>query len=167
MSADSYHIGSNKDDMKCQYHIAVCILWRVTSFSSQFPTYQKMFAKVVIFCVALAAAHASLVGPMGLGAPLMAAGPLGIGIGKGMIAAPVARIAAPIGLVGNGLIGNGMLANGVIGNGMLANGVIAGNGILANRLVGGHGIAGAPLAIGTGLLGAPIGLGLGLGKAIL
>ncbi|GIY48152.1 hypothetical protein CEXT_284591 [Caerostris extrusa] len=133
---------------------------RTTSFSSQFPTYHKMFAKVVIFCAALAAAHASLVGPIGLGAPVMAAGPLGIGIGKGMIA-------APIGLVGNGLIGNGMIANGIIANGMLANGVIAGNGIIANGVIGGHGIAGAPLAIGTGLLGAPVGLGMGLGKAIL
>ncbi|GIY62419.1 hypothetical protein CDAR_50501 [Caerostris darwini] len=115
---------------------------------------------VVIFCAALAAAHASLVGPMGLAAPIMAAGPLGLGIGKGMITAPVARVAALIGLVGNGLIGNGMFANGLI-----ANGVIAGNGILANGLIAGHGIAGAPLAIGTGLLGAPV--GLGLGKAIL
>ncbi|GIY62428.1 hypothetical protein CDAR_50551 [Caerostris darwini] len=121
-----------------------------------------MFAKVVVFCAALAAAHASLVGPMGLGGPIMAAGPLGLGIGKGMIATPVARIASPIGLVGNGLIGNGMLANGLI-----ANGVVAGSGILANGLVGGHGIAGAPLVIGTGLLGAPVSLGLGLGKAIL
>ncbi|GBN15606.1 hypothetical protein AVEN_123929-1, partial [Araneus ventricosus] len=40
---------------------------------------------VVIFCAALAAAHASLVGPLGLGAPVLAAGPLGIG--KGLIAA--------------------------------------------------------------------------------
>ncbi|GIX76302.1 hypothetical protein CDAR_418581 [Caerostris darwini] len=130
-----------------------------------------MFAKVVIFCAALAAAQASLVGAMGLGAPIMTAGPLGLGIGKGMIAAPVARIAAPIaltnGLVGNGLIANGLVANGVIANGMLANGVIAGNGILANGLIAGHGIAGAPLAIGTGLLGGPVGLGLGLAKAIL
>ncbi|CAL1287729.1 unnamed protein product, partial [Larinioides sclopetarius] len=45
-----------------------------------------MFAKVVIFCAALAAAHASLVGPLGLGAPVLAAGPYGMG--KGMIAAP-------------------------------------------------------------------------------
>ncbi|GIY81475.1 hypothetical protein CEXT_66281, partial [Caerostris extrusa] len=50
---------------------------------------------VVIFCAALTAAHASLVGPMGLGAPIMAVGPLSLGLGKGMIAAPVARIAAP------------------------------------------------------------------------
>ncbi|GIY88400.1 uncharacterized protein CEXT_801851 [Caerostris extrusa] len=47
-----------------------------------------MFAKVVIFCAALAAAHASLVGPLGLGAPVLAAGPLGLGLGKGLIAAP-------------------------------------------------------------------------------
>ncbi|GIX76296.1 uncharacterized protein CDAR_418561 [Caerostris darwini] len=151
-----------------------------------------MFAKVVIFCAALAAVHASLVGPLGLGAPVLAAGPLGLGLGKGLIAAPaVATVssqrtainhvapAAPIGaaapitlangLVGNGLIANGLIANRVIGNGMLVNGVIAGNGILANGPVTGHGIAGAPLAIGTGLLGAPVGLGLGLGlgKAIL
>ncbi|GBN94829.1 hypothetical protein AVEN_58646-1 [Araneus ventricosus] len=44
-----------------------------------------MFAKVVIFCSALAAAHASLAGPLGLGAPVLAAGPLGYG--KGLIAA--------------------------------------------------------------------------------
>ncbi|GIY84416.1 hypothetical protein CDAR_278601 [Caerostris darwini] len=101
---------------------------------------------------------------------IMAAGPLGLGLGKGMIA-------APIGLVGNGLIGNGLIANRVIGNGILANGVIAGNGILTNRMlangmlangvIGGHGIVGAPLAIGTCLIGGPVGLGLGLGKAIL
>ncbi|GIX97325.1 uncharacterized protein CEXT_500391 [Caerostris extrusa] len=50
-----------------------------------------MFAKVVIFCAALAAAHASLVGPLGYGAygygaPVLAAGPYGLG--KGLIAAP-------------------------------------------------------------------------------
>ncbi|KAF8787630.1 hypothetical protein HNY73_009208 [Argiope bruennichi] len=45
-----------------------------------------MFAKVVIFCAALAASHASFVGPLGLGAPVLAAGPLGYG--KGLIAAP-------------------------------------------------------------------------------
>ncbi|GBN62294.1 hypothetical protein AVEN_36304-1, partial [Araneus ventricosus] len=45
-----------------------------------------MFAKVVIFCATLAAAHASLAGPLGLGAPVLAAGPLGYG--KGLIAAP-------------------------------------------------------------------------------
>ncbi|GIY91578.1 hypothetical protein CEXT_19161 [Caerostris extrusa] len=59
---------------------------------------------------------------------------LGLDLGKGMIAAPVARVAAPIGLVGNGHIGNGMLTNGVIaGNGIA-------NGMLANGVIGGHGI---------------------------
>ncbi|GIY75553.1 uncharacterized protein CDAR_238431 [Caerostris darwini] len=155
-----------------------------------------MFAKVVIFCAALAAAHASLVGTYGLGAPVLAAGPLGLG--KGLIAtapavatvssqrtainhvAPAAAIGAatPIALANGLYAGNGLIANGLYGNGVLANGVIAGNGILANGLVAGHGIA-APLAIGNGLLGAPyglgvgkvglaapLGLGLGLGKAI-
>ncbi|GIY46566.1 uncharacterized protein CDAR_408211 [Caerostris darwini] len=148
-----------------------------------------MFAKVVIFCAALAAAHASLVGTYGLVAPVLAAGPLGIG--KGLIGAvpavatvssqrtainhvaPAAAIgaAAPIALAnglyaGNGILanrvvaGNGLIANGLYGNGVLANGVIAGNGILANGLVAGHGIA-SPLAIGNGLLGAPYGLGVG------
>ncbi|GBO31466.1 hypothetical protein AVEN_205488-1, partial [Araneus ventricosus] len=45
-----------------------------------------MFAKVVIFCAAFAAAQASLVGPLGLGAPVLAAGHLGYG--SGLIAAP-------------------------------------------------------------------------------
>ncbi|KAF8787628.1 hypothetical protein HNY73_009206 [Argiope bruennichi] len=44
-----------------------------------------MFAKIVIFCAALAASHASFVGPLGLGAPVLAAGPLGYG--KGLISA--------------------------------------------------------------------------------
>ncbi|GIY46563.1 uncharacterized protein CDAR_408181 [Caerostris darwini] len=152
-----------------------------------------MFAKIVIFCAALAAAHASLVGTYGLGAPVLAAGPLGLG--KGLIAtapavatvssqrtainhvAPAAAIgaAAPIalanGLVGNGfiangLVGNGLIANGLYGNGVLANGVIAGNGILANGLVAGHGIA-APLAIGNGLLGVgKVGLAAPLGLGL-
>ncbi|GIY71485.1 uncharacterized protein CEXT_14171 [Caerostris extrusa] len=89
-----------------------------------------MFAKVVIFCAALAAAHASVVGTYGLGAPILAAGPLGIG--KGLIGAvpvvatvssqrtainhvaPAAAIgaAAPIALA-NGLVGNGLIANGL------------------------------------------------------
>ncbi|GFU24875.1 uncharacterized protein NPIL_154331 [Nephila pilipes] len=148
----------------------------------------KMFAKVVLFCAALAAAQASLIAPVGLGAPVLAAGPLGYG--KGLIAsapviatvssqktaidhiAPAAGIAvaaAPIALAGNGILGNGLaahngiLSNGVIaGNGILANGVIAGNGILANGLAG-HGIQAAPLAVGTGLLGASYGLGAGYG----
>ncbi|GIX97332.1 hypothetical protein CEXT_500421 [Caerostris extrusa] len=126
----------------------------------------------------------------GIRRPLLAAGPYGLGLGKGLIAAPAvatvssqrtainhvapaARIAAgPVALVGNGLIGNGLIGNGLygnglignglIGNGYLGNGVIAGNGILANGLVAGHaGLAGAPLAIGGGLLGAPVGLGVG------
>ncbi|GIY46586.1 uncharacterized protein CDAR_408371 [Caerostris darwini] len=102
-----------------------------------------MFAKVIIFCAALAAAHASLAGTYGLGAPVLAAGPLGIG--KGLIGAvpavatvstqrtainhvaPAAAIgaAAPIALA-NGLVaGNGLIANGLVGNGLIANGLIA------------------------------------------
>ncbi|GFX70494.1 uncharacterized protein TNCV_4474281 [Trichonephila clavipes] len=151
---------------------------------------------IVIFCAALAAAHASLIAPAALGAPILASGPLGLGLGKGLIAgvpsiatvssqtaainhvAPAAPLVvaavAPIALAGNGLISNGLIANGLVANGILGSGVIAGKGILAN------GIAAAPLAIGTGLLGAPVGLeigklglglgaplGVGLGKTIL
>ncbi|GFS51525.1 hypothetical protein TNIN_41011, partial [Trichonephila inaurata madagascariensis] len=93
-----------------------------------------MFAKVVIFCAALAAAHASLIAPSVLGAPVLAAGPLGLGLGKGLIAgvpsiatvssqrtainhvapaAPLAVAAAPIALAGNGLIANGLIGNGL------------------------------------------------------
>ncbi|GIY71475.1 hypothetical protein CEXT_14111 [Caerostris extrusa] len=97
--------------------------------------------KVVIFCVALAAAHASLIGTYGLGAPVLAAGPLGFG--KGLIAAPAVAtvssreppsttlhqqlpLAPPHPLLANGLVaGNGLLANGLYGNGVLANEVIA------------------------------------------
>ncbi|GFY39360.1 hypothetical protein TNIN_151981, partial [Trichonephila inaurata madagascariensis] len=43
---------------------------------------------IIILCAALAAAHASLVGPLGYGAPIVAAGPLGLGLGKGLIGAP-------------------------------------------------------------------------------
>ncbi|GIY71479.1 hypothetical protein CEXT_14141 [Caerostris extrusa] len=139
----------------------------------------KLRSSSLLRCT-LAAAHGSLVGTYGLGAPVLAAGPLGIG--KGLIgAAPaVATVSSrdrhqprcpscrhwrrrPIalanglvgnGLIANGLVGNGLIANGLYGNGVLANGVIAGNGILANGLVAGHGIA-APLAVGNGLLGAP------------
>ncbi|GBM38823.1 hypothetical protein AVEN_171104-1, partial [Araneus ventricosus] len=45
-----------------------------------------MFAKILIICSAFAAAHASLIAPIGYGAPVLTAGPLGIG--KGLIAAP-------------------------------------------------------------------------------
>ncbi|GFQ80984.1 uncharacterized protein TNCT_405731 [Trichonephila clavata] len=47
-----------------------------------------MFSKIIILCAALAAAHASLVGSLGYGAPVVAAGPLGLGLGKGLIGAP-------------------------------------------------------------------------------
>ncbi|GFU24877.1 uncharacterized protein NPIL_154351 [Nephila pilipes] len=123
-----------------------------------------MFAKIVLFCAALAATQASLIAPIGLGAPVLAAGHLGYG--KGLIAAapaiatlssqktainhvaPAAGIAvatAPVALVNNGILGNGLVA--------------------------GHGIRSAPLAIGSGLLGSPYGIGagyhgLGYGAAI-
>ncbi|GFS64395.1 hypothetical protein NPIL_648371, partial [Nephila pilipes] len=45
-----------------------------------------MFTKVVILCAALAAAQATLIAPAALGAPVLAAGPLGLGLGKGLIA---------------------------------------------------------------------------------
>ncbi|GBL66374.1 hypothetical protein AVEN_88588-1 [Araneus ventricosus] len=136
---------------------------------------QNITTKVVIFCAAFAAAQASLVGPLGLGAPVLAAGHLGYG--NGLIAAPaVATLssqrtainhvapAAPIAAAAP-------LRYAAAAPLALSNGVIAGNGILANGLVAGHGLA-APLAIGNGLLGAHYGLGvgrlgLGLGKAIL
>ncbi|GIY58849.1 uncharacterized protein CDAR_75691 [Caerostris darwini] len=96
-----------------------------------------MFVKVVIFCAALAAAHASLVGTYGLGAPILAAGPLGIG--KGLIGAvpAVATVssqrtainhvapAAAIGAAAPIALANGLVA----GNGLLANGLVAGNGL--------------------------------------
>ncbi|GIY46569.1 uncharacterized protein CDAR_408241 [Caerostris darwini] len=143
-----------------------------------------MFAKVVIFCAAFVAAHASLVGTYGLGAPVLAAGPLGLG--KGLIAtapaiatvssqrtainhvAPAAAIgdAAPIALANRLYAANGLVANGLIGNGLIANGLY-GNGIAAPLAIG-NGLLGAPYGLGVGKLGlaAPLGLGLGLGKAI-
>ncbi|GIY48164.1 uncharacterized protein CEXT_284651 [Caerostris extrusa] len=63
-------------------------MWKSFAFEADSSTHPKMFAKVVIFCAALAAVHASLVGPLGLGAPVLAAGPLGLGLGKGLIATP-------------------------------------------------------------------------------
>ncbi|GIY84365.1 hypothetical protein CDAR_278271 [Caerostris darwini] len=101
-----------------------------------------MLVKVLIFCAVVAAAHASLVGPVGWGAPALAAGPWGLA-GKAW-AAPVA--AAPYGYLGNG--------------------VIAGNGILANGLVAGHGLAApwgvaAPYGVAKVGLAGPLGLGLG------
>ncbi|GBN45469.1 hypothetical protein AVEN_103866-1 [Araneus ventricosus] len=66
-----------------------------------------MFAKIVILCVVLAAAHASVIGPVdwGWGAPAAVAAPWGLA-GKGW-AGPAL---APLGY-GN-LLGNGILANG-------------------------------------------------------
>ncbi|GIY32264.1 hypothetical protein CEXT_74311 [Caerostris extrusa] len=110
-----------------------------------------------LLCCTLAAAHASVVGTYGLGAPVLAAGPLGIG--KGLIGAvpavatvssqrtainhvaPAAAIgaAAPIALA-NGLVGNGLIANGLVGSGLIANGLY-GNGVLANGVIAGNGIS--------------------------
>ncbi|GFY75499.1 hypothetical protein TNIN_244221 [Trichonephila inaurata madagascariensis] len=118
---------------------------------------------------------------------VLAAGPLGLGLGKGLItsipsiatvssqrttinhvapaapiaAAPLAVVtAAPIALANNGLIANGLFANGLVSNGLLANGIL-GNGVIGGNGILSNGIAAAPLAIGTGLLGAPVGLGIG------
>ncbi|GIY84379.1 uncharacterized protein CDAR_278381 [Caerostris darwini] len=144
--------------------------------------------EVVIFCAAVAAAHTSLVGPLGLGAPVLAAGPLGLGLGKGLIAAPaVATVssqrtainhvapatpigaAAPIalakGLIGNGLIGNGLIANRVLGNGILANGII-GNGLVANRVIG-NGYLGNGVIAGNGILANGLVAGHGIAGAPL
>ncbi|GBM29133.1 hypothetical protein AVEN_218082-1, partial [Araneus ventricosus] len=82
---------------------------------------------VLIICAAFAAAHASLIAPIGYGAPVLTAGPLGIG--KGLIAAPAlatvssqkaamnhvapgARVAvapAPIALSSHGILTNGLI----------------------------------------------------------
>ncbi|GFY75509.1 hypothetical protein TNIN_244321 [Trichonephila inaurata madagascariensis] len=153
-----------------------------------------MIAKVVIFCAALAAVHASLAGPLGYGAPLIAAGSLGLGLGKGLVgvpaiatvssqrtainhvapAAPIGAAAAPLAIAGAPIAVAARIAAAPIAIAAplaYGNGVIAGNGILANRIGAGYGIA-EPLAHGNGLLGAGYGLGvgrlgLGLGKAIL
>ncbi|GFR15832.1 uncharacterized protein TNCT_116261 [Trichonephila clavata] len=141
-----------------------------------------MFAKVVIFCAALAAAHASLAGPLGYGAPVLTAGHLGLGLGKGLIAAPaVATVSSQKTAINHvapaaPVVAAAPLAYGY--NGILANGLYAGHGLagplayghgLAGPLAYGHGLAG-PLGYGHGLVGAPYGLGvgkLGLGKVIL
>ncbi|GFY64512.1 hypothetical protein TNIN_114481, partial [Trichonephila inaurata madagascariensis] len=142
---------------------------------------------VVIFCAALAAAHASLIAPAALNAPFLAAGPLGLGLGKGLITgipsitnvssqttainhvAPAAPIAAallavaavaPIALVNNGLIAKELITNGLISNGLLANGIL-GNRVIAGNGILANGIAAAHLAITTGHLGAPVILGIG------
>ncbi|GBM40170.1 hypothetical protein AVEN_100577-1 [Araneus ventricosus] len=62
-----------------------------------------MFAKVVILCVVLEAAHASLIGPARWGAPSIATGAYGVA-GRGLVA-PVA--AAPVGYVGAPVVANG------------------------------------------------------------
>ncbi|GIY48156.1 hypothetical protein CEXT_284611 [Caerostris extrusa] len=142
------------------------------AFEANSSTHPKMFTKVVIFCAALAAVHASLDGPLGLGAPVLAAGPLGLGLGKGADRRPCSvhsvfpedrhqprrpccthwrrrTLAVVNGLVGNGLIANGLVGNGLIANGLVGNGLIA-NGILANGLIG-NGLV-ANRVIGNGIL---------------
>ncbi|GFQ74419.1 hypothetical protein TNCT_94651 [Trichonephila clavata] len=82
------------------------------------------------------------------GCSRLAAGPLGLGLGKGLIpgvpsiatvssqraainhvapAAPIAAaplaVAAPIVLAGNGLITNGLIGNGLVSNGLVVNGI--------------------------------------------
>ncbi|GIY82698.1 uncharacterized protein CEXT_436651 [Caerostris extrusa] len=155
-----------------------------------------MFAKVVIFCVALAAAHASLIGTYGLGAPVLAAGPLGLG--KGLIAAPaVATVSSQRTAINHVAPAAAIGAAAPIA---LANGLVAGNGLLANGLYGRQRefsptessletassptdsspdtesphpspsatVFSEPLRSRVGKVGlaAPLGLGLGLGKAI-
>ncbi|GIY32963.1 hypothetical protein CEXT_292851 [Caerostris extrusa] len=147
-----------------------------------------MFAKVVIFC-AVSCCPLFPFGTYGLGAPVLATEP--IGLGKGLIAtapaiatvssqrtainhvAPAAAIgaAAPIALAnrlvaGNGLLanelnaGNGLLANGLVGNGLIANGLY-GNGVLANGVIAGNGILANGLVAGHGIAG-PLSKGNGL-----
>ncbi|GIY84360.1 hypothetical protein CDAR_278241 [Caerostris darwini] len=95
-----------------------------------------MFAKIVILCLVVAAAHASLVGPLGWGGPVgLAAGPWGLA-GKGWGAAPY---------------------------GYYGNGAIAGNGILSSGWRGTWGGV-APLGVAKVGVAGPLGLGLGLGK---
>ncbi|GIY66241.1 hypothetical protein CDAR_427931 [Caerostris darwini] len=131
-----------------------------------------MLAKVLIICAALAAAQASVMGS------------IGYRMGKGMVAVPtiatvssqkavinhvapaalVAVAAAPVALVGNGMLGNGVM----VGNGMLGNGIIAGNGMLGNGIIGGHGMLGNGIMVGNGMLGNGVIAGNGmLGNGII
>ncbi|XP_055942482.1 cuticle protein 63-like [Argiope bruennichi] len=134
-----------------------------------------MFAKIVIFCAALAAAHASLVGPYGWGAPVY---------GKALVAAPaVATVstqktainhvapAAPVAAAAPLAVATPYAAAPYA----YGAGLVAGHGLAAPYaygagLVAGHGLAapfvGAPYGLGVGKLGLGYGYGLGHGKAI-
>ncbi|GFT33540.1 uncharacterized protein NPIL_160221 [Nephila pilipes] len=103
-----------------------------------------MFSKIVILCAALAAAHASLVGPMGYGAPVVAAGPLGLGLGNGLIGAPaVATVSSQRTAINHVAPAGGL---GLAGAGL----GLARAGLAAAPLA----IAGAPIA--AGIAAAPI-----------
>ncbi|KAF8787653.1 hypothetical protein HNY73_009230 [Argiope bruennichi] len=112
-----------------------------------------MLAKVIIFCVALATAHTSLIAPVGYGTPVIAAGPLGIG--KGLITTPaVATVSSQKAVINHvAPAASVAVAPAPIG--------VTSHGILANGLVGSHGIAAAPLAVGAGIYGLPFAVGVG------
>ncbi|GFS67716.1 uncharacterized protein TNCV_4363881 [Trichonephila clavipes] len=150
-----------------------------------------MFSKIIILCAALAAAHASLVGPLGYGAPVLAAGPLGLGLGKGLIGAPaVATVssqrtainhvapAAPLAAAAPLALAGAPIAAGIAGV-PIAAGIAAapitariaapvavayGNGAIAGNGILANTIGygvAGPLTVGNGLLGAGYGLGVG------
>ncbi|KAF8787652.1 hypothetical protein HNY73_009229 [Argiope bruennichi] len=113
----------------------------------------KMFAKVLVLCAALAAVHASFIAPVGYGAPILSAGPLGIG--KGLIATPAVATVSSQKAVINHVAPAARVAVAPAHIG------VASHGILSNGFVGRHAIAAAPLTVGAGLYGTPIALGVG------
>ncbi|GIX94729.1 hypothetical protein CDAR_370121 [Caerostris darwini] len=109
--------------------------------------------------------NGTVIGTLGLGAPIQCAGTFGLG--KGLIAAPVVTTvsswrtpinhvasaasivaAAPIilcnGLIADRVVGNGILANGLIGSELIVNKVV-GNGILIKGLIADNELSGKGL----------------------
>ncbi|GBO38450.1 hypothetical protein AVEN_84800-1 [Araneus ventricosus] len=109
-----------------------------------------MFAKIVIICVVLAAAQASLIGHGRLGSPAIAAGGYGVG-GRGVVAAPV------------GYAGHGAIAGrGIGGYGIGAPVAAAPAGYGGHGAIGGYGVGGTrSVGVVRGGIGAPIGVGIG------
>ncbi|CAL1287716.1 unnamed protein product [Larinioides sclopetarius] len=109
-----------------------------------------MFAKIVIICIVLAAAQASLIGSGRLGSPAIATSDYGVG-GRSFAAAPV------------GYAGHGAIAGrGIGGYGIGAPVAVAPSGYGGHGSIGGYGI-GATRSAGVvrGGIGAPIGVGIG------
>ncbi|CAL1293134.1 unnamed protein product [Larinioides sclopetarius] len=122
-----------------------------------------MFAKVVIFCAAFAAAHASVVGPYGWGAPVL---------GKALVAAPaVATVSTQKTAINHVAPAAPVVAAApfAVAGPYAAGPYAAGPYALGSGLVAGHGLAapfvGAPYGLGVGKLGLGYGYGVGLGKA--